>query len=307
MPSEYSFAEQLNVALAIRLADGDLGVLQEIAKYEGLLATLDERRQALSDRWRKKAKAIYRAIHKEIDVEQLINKILAGDNMEASTPSPGSGTAKKVAATAALWVFLRANPEIEAQWTGLIALGEVEGMAAGVTAATALLQEYGYDTGVAGKVDLDQLYTDTLNQLELGLDTDSDFVHGWLTTQLQGVAGDMGRIISSDIENNVGRQQMIADVNALIAQTGPYPSTGLLPNDPIGLYMDEAINSAYQSALVAQMSDLGVTMFDYITQPGACDDCEGLEAGSPYALDALPEIPQHISCRCSSAPAGAAS
>jgi len=48
----------------------------------------------------------------------------------------------------------------------------------------------------------------------------------------------------------------------------------------------------------------GVKWIRWMTEPSACSKCQGIAAGSPYAIDDVPEIPgdSHPNCRCSIVP-----
>lgn len=50
----------------------------------------------------------------------------------------------------------------------------------------------------------------------------------------------------------------------------------------------------------------GVKLVAWINEPGACNLCQGLADGGPYAIDDAPLIPgdSHPNCRCSKIPAG---
>jgi SPP1 gp7 family putative phage head morphogenesis protein len=101
----------------------------------------------------------------------------------------------------------------------------------------------------------------------------------------------MGRVIADGIAHNFGSEELVKAVNEVIDKGAGAQG-----------YIDEAINTAMKRAQLAQLVSAGVEMFDYITQPGACDICEPLEG--TYSLSDLPGCPQHFRCRCSIAPAG---
>jgi SPP1 gp7 family putative phage head morphogenesis protein len=101
----------------------------------------------------------------------------------------------------------------------------------------------------------------------------------------------MGRVIADGIAHNFGSEELVKAVNEVIDKGAGAQG-----------YIDEAINTAMKRAQLAQLVSAGVEMFDYITQPGACGQCEPLEG--TYSLADLPGCPQHFNCRCSTAPAG---
>ncbi|WP_056942509.1 hypothetical protein [Secundilactobacillus kimchicus] len=49
----------------------------------------------------------------------------------------------------------------------------------------------------------------------------------------------------------------------------------------------------------------GVQYVDWVNEPGACQRCQGLADGSPYAINDAPDIPDdsHPNCRCHKTPA----
>lgn len=49
----------------------------------------------------------------------------------------------------------------------------------------------------------------------------------------------------------------------------------------------------------------GVSYVDWLTEPGACDLCQSIADGGPYAIDDAPDIPDdsHPNCRCHKTPA----
>lgn len=147
----------------------------EIEKYEGLLATLEARRDRLSKRWARKVRACPRAIAKGFDTTGFVASVhqqlvAAGvgpsDNDAGSPPGPLQVLRRDAAkGLAIVWlrVWLQENPGTEREWTALVSQAEAEAAAEGVTQATALLKDSGHiPAGV--DLDLDQLYDDTLAQ-----------------------------------------------------------------------------------------------------------------------------------------------
>ena len=152
----------------------------EVERYEGVLATLAERRERLSKRWARKIKPVPRTIAKSFPTATVVSAAAAqfhasgigpaspsSDDMGASsTPKAELYTLRRdtAKALALVWLrsWLRANPDTEKDWAALVSLAEAEAAAEGVTQATALLADSGR---LDVPVDLDQLYRDTLAQL----------------------------------------------------------------------------------------------------------------------------------------------
>ena len=268
----------------------------EVERYEGVLATLAERRERLSKRWARKIKPVPRTIAKSFPTATVVSAAAAqfhasgigpfsasSDDMGAETPRSALYTLRRdtAKALALLWLrsWLRANPDTEKDWTELVSLAEAEAAAEGVTQATALLADSGR---LDVPVDLDQLYRDTLAQLRT-LDSYGSEAPEWITDQLLGLAGDMGRVIADGIAHNFGSEELVKAVNEVIDKGAGAQG-----------YIDEAINTAMMRAQLAQLVSAGVEMFDYIAMPGACDICEPLEG--TYSLSDLPGCPQHFNC-----------
>ena len=272
-----------------------LMLVAEIAKYEGMMATLAERREALSKRWERKIKPIPKAIAANIDTAAFItaaHRHLADHNLgpDRNDDEPLArqrASVAKGAALVALTGFLKANPEIASQWTELVAQAEAEAKAEGVVQATALSHE---KAGLppSEMPDLDDLYAKTLKALR-ELDSYGNRAPAWIRDQLDGLAGDMGKAIADGIVRNFGPTDLLEYVNKIIDK-------GLGAQR----YIDESIHFAMQQAAVAQMAAQGVEFFDYVAMPDACPICAPLDSSiaGPYTEASLPSPPQHIGCRC---------
>lgn len=60
---------------------------------------------------------------------------------------------------------------------------------------------------------------------------------------------------------------------------------------------------ASEAGVRDQLKDLGVEKVEWLTSAGACDECEDLAAGGPYAIDDEDNLPPaHPNCLCSTAP-----
>lgn len=98
-----------------------------------------------------------------------------------------------------------------------------------------------------------------------------------------------------------------ADVNQLfpsIRTAKPQTITGLFETNDAYIrrmivterarVLDRATTQVFRSQ--------GIAYFDWVTQPGACDKCEGIADDGPYAVNdaSSPSIPDdsHPNCRC---------
>ncbi len=285
----------------------------EIAKYEGLLATLEARRLKLSKRWKRRVRPIVVAIAAAIPTEHVIahaRHALADhpdDSMDGQQPKPDLVSRTRIAkgvALVALRKLLADEKSLEQQWTELVSLAEAEGAAEGIVQADAMLAAAGIPvlppadvTPVSLPSDLNDLYDRTLASLRQ-LDSYGQDAPAWISQQLDGLAGDMGRAIADGIANNVGRDELLSSVNDVIDKGAGAE-----------LYMDESIHHAMQRAALAQMSAAGLDLVDYIAMPDACSICAPLDSSiaGPYSPGSCPAPPQHPRCRCTIGPAGTVS
>jgi hypothetical protein len=287
----------------------DLSVLTmvaEIAKYEGLLATLAERREKLSKRWKRKAAPIiagfagFDASTYATSASAHLGSLGLGadkkpdDDMDDDAKDPTyleRQRAAKTIAVVALRAFLKDHPELESDWTELVTVAEAEAMAEGIVEGSALVEPQQV------VLDLDQLYTDTLVNLRT-LDTLGENAPAWITTQLEGLAGDMGKAIADGIARNFGPEDLAKSVGEVIGK-----------GEGVQLYIDESIHYAMQAASISQMAALGVDQLDFVTQPDACAICAPLDSSivGPYSVGDCPVPGIHIHCRCTVAPAGTVS
>jgi hypothetical protein len=58
---------------------------------------------------------------------------------------------------------------------------------------------------------------------------------------------------------------------------------------------------AAMSASLQTYEANGIELVDWLTAPGACDDCEDIAANGPYAPADVPDLP-HPRCRCAPSP-----
>jgi hypothetical protein len=290
--------------MAQEIADefGDPSLVRRIVVYETLLADLESRRDKLSRRWARKIKPVTRTIAKGFDAKAYVAKVQRhvtkpnDDDMTGDQEATVRRDAAKAVALGALTQWLRANPDVETEWTALVSLAEAEAAAEGVVQATALLQDAGV-TPADITIDLDKLFDDTLANLrELG--SYGAEAGTWIADELGGLAGDVGKCIADAIARDFGQEEMADAVNAIIDKGAG-----------VQAYIDESIHSAMQQAQVAQMVAASVDSFDFVCQPDACGECAPLDSSiaGPYTLADLPSPPLHFNCRCGTAPAGTVS
>lgn len=63
----------------------------------------------------------------------------------------------------------------------------------------------------------------------------------------------------------------------------------------------ETANIKYQVSMNTY-KDIGTKQVTWVAEPGACQECSGIEEGSPYYINDVPSIPVHANCRCSIIP-----
>jgi hypothetical protein len=296
-------AEQVHeMARDIATELGDPSLAERIVVYETLRADLEERREQLSKRWARKIRPVTKHIAKGFDAKGYVARVQRhvtkpnDDDMTGDRTATVRRDTAKALALGALTQWLKDNPEVAQEWTELVSLAEAEAAAEGVVQATALLQDAGV-TPADITIDLDKLFDDTLANLR-ELDSYGAESGIWIIDELGGLAGDVGKCIADALARDFGQEEMAAAVNAIIDKGAG-----------VQAYIDESIHSAMQRAQVAQMVAAGVDMFDFVTQPDACDECAPLDSSiaGAYSLGDLPQPPLHFNCRCSTAPAGTVS
>lgn len=89
----------------------------------------------------------------------------------------------------------------------------------------------------------------------------------------------------------------------------PYINQAKLPVNSISNYVERANNIAIRvirtesarmnyEVTMADFRRRKVKMANWVTEPGACETCEGIADDGPYRLAEVPDIPVHPNCRC---------
>lgn len=75
-------------------------------------------------------------------------------------------------------------------------------------------------------------------------------------------------------------------------------------DDPQRAYMiaDTETARAVESASQDRYEAMGVSDWDWLVSPDACDECQDYADDGPYPVGGGPDLPAHPLCRCSSAP-----
>ena len=272
-------AEQDNGAAALSL-------IASVGANEGLYAKIYKRRDRL---WMKYDMAVKRWAKKlslRIDAADLETEV--AKTLQAA-PNKNSRQREEVKTVVSAYLanLLTKHPELSAEIFRITAEASAESKAEGQAAAAALLAH-----ALNQKVpDLAQTTKGNLSQLKrsrsYGSNADKD-----TRTMMDGLAGDVAIAAAS----NEGDNSNTGEDYAAIIGAGLGAS----------FYADYNNHAYWALALLALLSSespSGKVNFVTVGDGKVCALCLEAEDGNPYLPSEVPQIPQHVSCRCWYTPA----
>jgi hypothetical protein len=263
----------------------------EAGRREGRKQTFEARFRANEARFDAETRKLCARVATAATTKALKPVLDAALAVTESTVRERRTEAAKVAAATVIAGLIRNDSVLEADFSALAVEAHIVASAEGLTTAQALIA---VQDGHA-MPDLDALYDRTLAALrDLGSIWDAE---SWVSAQIQGLAGDLGKALAAEIDAGSSREQLLGVVRQAL-ETG----------DGAAFYLDNAIHAAMSSAMLGQYVATG-TLVDYVTEGDAsvCPTCEDYSIGSPYDPGTCPSPPVHGNCRCWTAPSGTVS
>ena len=122
-------------------------------------------------------------------------------------------------------------------------------------------------------------------------------VDTWMGRAVHGMAYDVGRVVAAGIDAGQGYDELLAAIRDVL---GDVDGDGVV-------MLNELISTGVSQGSLMQYGDDGLSLANILTSPGACEECEALEAQNPWPLaDAEGLLPDHVNCRCAWEPVMAA-
>ena len=276
--------EALSAAIAAaeshESAPGILEAVRRTGRTTALYHALDGRRDDLVARFAAQIHPLIRALLKV--AAPLIVNHLAPASEAIADPPPASGvqlTVQQVLDSLGITEAYRA-------WSELTGEALIEGTADGTAGAALWL------ASARGEVlpSFDLEFSTALDRLQN--------MHGpwldpstWMGRQTHGLAYQMGRSLADGIACGADRQSLLD----IISATGADPWT-------VNSVLDYAISGASSQGALDLYASEGVMWVSVLVSPGACEECDGLDADNPYEIADTPDLPQHPNCRCALSP-----
>lgn len=147
--------------------------------------------------------------------------------------------------------------------------------------------------GVAVPSDFDAMWAAwEPGNLNAAVKVSEDGLSGLISGISDTTLDQFGSIISEGLLNGLS-------VDAIAGQLGDYLDD---PNRAFAIANTE-VSSAVTQASLQQFTAQGVTQFELITSPDACETCTDAEADNPHDLDDTDATPPlHVNCRCAASP-----
>ena len=114
-------------------------------------------------------------------------------------------------------------------------------------------------------------------------------VDTWMGRVLHGMAYDVGSRVAQGIEDGETFDELLAGIRDVLGELDGSGPTML----------NEMLSTGVSQGSLTRYGDDGIDLANILTSPGACEECEALEAQNPWALDdADGQLPVHVNCRC---------
>ena len=263
-----------------------LSLIAAAGANEGLYAKIYKRRDRLWMKYDMAVKRWERKLSLKIDHADLETEVAKA--LQAA-PDKNSRQREEVKTVVSAYLanLLIKHPELSAEIFRISAEASAESKAEGAAAAAALLahsrNQKVPDLAKEAKANLNQ--QKKLRSYGSNASKDSK-------TMLNGLAGDVAIAAAP----NEGNNQNTGSNYAAIIGAGVGSS-----------FYADYINHAYWAlallALLSSESPSGKVNFVTVGDGKVCKQCLEAEDGNPYAPSAVPDIPQHVSCRCWYTPA----
>jgi hypothetical protein len=232
-------------------------------------------------------------------VDALAVEVAPGPVVDAvTTPSPvtlaaaGDSSDRDIATMAALLQLEHARQGATGQALRDAAAAAVaDGMAEGMVGARLLV----YMASGQEAADADLLYREALDALATTLGDGTTEADAWLADQLGVWSRQIGTDLAAGIEAGASRAELEAIVRRVVADPAKARVT-----------LQHAIATGYGRGAMDQYTRDGITTVSFLTAGDNKVDevCEAAQAGNDWQLGQVPQVPQHIGCRCCISPAG---
>lgn len=253
-----------------------------IGQLEGIWAVIYDRREALEKLHAGSFKKVLEAIA-ALDwgpvVDSIQTQLLIDPNISGAALTAVIRTKIVDTITADL------PADVRSSWNTLMQDAILDGTVEGQVAAQAILQGSPIDWELAAEKAKAALGRGTA----LGEEAER-----WVQRQVQGLGYQLSQQLAALWNQGASKQEMLAIIRSTLGTS----------NTIAARLLDTSIGHALSQGSLDTYAAAGVEKADFVTagDQQVCAVCAQAEDEGPYRLEACPQPPMHVSCRCTVAP-----